>query len=205
MFTGLVQHVGRVLSIQPTSAGSRLVIDPSGWSYRPAPGDSLAVNGCCLTIVACDPAAWAFDVVPETLGKTTLGAWTPGSRVNLEHAATPTTLLGGHLVQGHIDGTAEVIGVQTGRDWRIGVRPPAELGAYFIPKGSVCIDGVSLTLAGVDVAAGTFDVALIPATLGATTLGALRAGDRVNVEADATVKAVVHVLRHFGGTLPTPP
>jgi len=198
MFTGLVQHVGRIASIEPSPAGRRLTIDPAGWDHHPAPGDSICVSGCCLTVVTADGRGWAFDVVPETLAKTTLGGLARGSRVNLEHAATPTTLLGGHMVQGHVDGVAAVSRVQSGDDWRVEFRPPADLMACVIPKGSVCIDGVSLTLARVEPAAGVFEVALIPTTLEKTTLADLKVGQGVNVEPDAVVKAIVHVLRHFG-------
>lgn len=201
MFTGLVQHVGRVLAVEPTPAGKRLTIDPAGWDHRPSPGDSICIAGCCLTVVAtgvgAHGAGWAFDAVPETLSKTTLGGLSPDSGVNLEHAATPTTLLGGHVVQGHVDGTGVVSRVQDGADWRVEVRVPADLMPFMIPKGSVCLEGVSLTLANVDPAASTIEVALIPVTLARTTLGTLMPGDRVNIEADAMVKAVVHVLRHF--------
>lgn len=199
MFTGLVQHLGRLVSITPTPTGRRLIVDPAGWGHSPSAGDSIAVSGCCLTVVRATPAEWAFDLVPETLAKTTLGEMGPGAAVNLEHAATPTTLLGGHVVQGHVDGVGRVTRVQRGGDWRVEFRPPAELVACMIPKGSVCVEGVSLTLARVDGAAGTFEVALIPTTLEKTTLASLRVGDGVNIEADAMVKAIVHVVRHFGG------
>jgi riboflavin synthase len=201
MFTGLVQHVGRVASIQRTGAGARLDIDPAGWTHRADPGESIAVSGVCLTLVESVQGRWAFDVIPETLSRTTLGSLAPGDPVNLEHAVTPATLLGGHLVQGHVDGTAQVVRIQQGADWRVEIQPPADLMACMIPKGSVCVDGVSLTLARVDPAAGTFEVALIPETLERTTLRSLRPGQRVNIEADATVKAIVHVLRHYGAAL----
>ena len=208
MFTGLVQHVGRLLASDPTPAGRRLLVDPAGWDHRPAPGDSIAVSGVCLTLVEHAEhqgrPAWTFHAVPETLAKTTLGGLRPGDLVNLEHAVTPTTLLGGHLVQGHVDGLAEVVRVQATSDWRVEFRPPPEMMPWFIPKGSVCLEGVSLTLAEVNVAKGTFEVALIPVTLERTTLRSLRPRQHVNFEADAMVKAVVHVMRHYAGALHTP-
>ena len=202
MFTGLVQHVGRLAATHPSPAGRRLVIDPCGWGHTPSPGDSICVSGVCLTVVAATPGGLTFDAVPETLAKTTLGALSAGNPVNLEHAATPTTLLGGHIVQGHVDGVATVTRLQTGVGWRVELRPPPELMPCLIPKGSVCLDGVSLTLARVDPVAATFEVALIPTTLERTTLATLKPGDRANIEADAMVKAIVHVLRHHAAHPP---
>lgn len=194
MFTGLIQAVGSVASITPTSTGVRIVIDPRGWSYTPALGDSIAVSGTCLTVAAFDGSpdkqAWCFDAIPETLAKTTLGSLRPGSPVNLEHALTPSTLLGGHFVQGHVDGVGTVESIDTASgQWRVTVRPPASVMRYMVPKGSVCLAGVSLTIA--DLTAETLTVALIPVTLEKTTLGALQPGDAINIEADVLVKAVV--------------
>lgn len=197
MFTGLVQHVGRLTSSTPTTAGKRLILDPAGWSHHPAPGDSISVSGVCLTVVSASPTAWAFDAVPETLAKTTLGSLAPGAPLNLEHAATPSTYLGGHIVQGHVDGVARVSRIQTGPDWRIEFTPQADHMPWFIPKGCVCIEGVSLTLAAVHPRAGTFEVALIPTTLEKTTLAHLQPDQLVNFEADAMVKSIVHVLRNY--------
>lgn len=201
MFTGLVQHVGKVRSVTPTPTGVRLVVDASGWSHRPGVGDSIAVSGCCLT-VAADAAdgVLRFDVIPESLAKTSLGSLREGWGVNLEHAATPSTLLGGHLVQGHVDGVGEVVWVNQGSDWRVRVKPPADLMPFMVPKGSVTLEGVSLTLARVEPAEGFIEVALIPTTLEKTTLARLSAGSRANVEADACVKALVHWARHYAGT-----
>ena len=203
MFTGIIRATGRVAAVRTTQDGRhRLEIDPLGWSHRPAAGDSIAVDGCCLTLVS-DPAPggpWSFDVVPETLAKTTLGSLSVGRRVHLEHAATASTLLDGHVVQGHVDGVATVIDVRSGTDWRVRLRPPAHLLQYIIPKGSVTLAGVSLTVADVnpDSGEGWFEVALIPATLSLTTLGDLATGAGVNLECDAMAKTVVHWLRHFG-------
>jgi riboflavin synthase len=204
MFTGLVQAVGKVASVEPRPAGAgggvHLRVDPMGWGYRPEVGDSISVSGCCLTVAGLEGPKgelWAFDAVPETLAKTTLGGLAAGSRVNLEHAATPTTLLGGHVVQGHVDGVGVVESVLTEGEWRVRVRPPASLMEYMTPKGSVCLEGVSLTLARVE-PREWFEVALIPVTLEKTTLGALRAGSKVNIEADAFAKTVVNWLKNYG-------
>lgn len=203
MFTGIVQAMGQVAATEPTAAGRRIVIDPMGWDYTPSPGDSISVDGCCLTVVnqpgsgGDSGARWMFDAVPETLAKTTLGDRRVGDLVNLEHAATASTLLGGHVVQGHVDGVAVVESVVTSPEWRVRFRPPAELMQYMTPKGSVCVSGVSLTLAAVDPAAGWFEVALIPTTLEKTNLKPLAKGSRVNIEADTLVKTMVHWMRHY--------
>ncbi|MEO0964594.1 MAG: riboflavin synthase [Planctomycetota bacterium] len=203
MFTGIVQHAGRVITDEPSPAGRRLVIDVSGWTphggYRPSMGDSISVHGVCLTIARIDAEAGtlAFDVIAETLDRTTLGGKRPGDRVHLEPALLPTQPMGGHVVQGHVDGVGRVTDVQADpADWRLSFTPPADSPAgdlmrYLVPKGSIALDGVSLTLAEVDPAARTATVALIPTTLDLTCLGELTPGDPLNIEADAMVKAVV--------------
>jgi len=202
MFTGLIETMGTVRSIDPTPAGVRLAIDPGTWDYHPRPGDSIAVSGCCLTVAGGGPGGsgapgFAFDVIPETLRKTILGGLTPGSRVNLEHSLRADSLLGGHFVQGHVDGVGEVTGVEKGEEWRVRVRPPADLMRFMAPKGSVSLDGVSLTIADLSVEEGWIEVALIPTTLEITTLGELEPGDRLNIEADILAKTVVHHLEHY--------
>lgn len=206
MFTGLIQRVGVVAARRESTAGARIEIDTLGWGHTPRRGDSIAVSGCCLT-VAEDPASHggrlAFDVVPQSLRLTTIGRLEQGSRVNLEHSATPQTLLGGHIVQGHVDGLGEVLRVLrpqdpgSGGEWRTRVGVPGDLIEYMTPKGSVALEGVSLTLAEVDPGEAWFEVALIPTTLEETTLGELAPGDPVNIEADTIAKTVVHHLRHF--------
>ncbi|MCX5660607.1 MAG: riboflavin synthase [Planctomycetota bacterium] len=198
MFTGIVQAKGSVASVRPQPAGVRLAIDPRGW--RPAGGlalalgDSVCVSGVCLTLASLDAGQLHFDVINETLTKTTLGSLGAGQTVNLEPSLTANTPMGGHFMQGHVDGVGVVSQIKNDPgDWRVTVTPPAELADYVIPKGSIAIDGVSLTLAST--AAGTFDVALIPTTLKLTTLGDLRVGSRVNLEADILAKTVVHYLR----------
>jgi riboflavin synthase len=199
MFTGLVQATGAVAELRPSTQGVRLLIDPRPWPSVPALGDSICVSGCCLTL-ATPPAAglWVFDVVPETLAKTTLGIWTPGAKVNLEPSATPATLLGGHIVQGHVDGIGDVVSVVRDGEYRVRVRPPEALMEFLSPKGAICVDGVSLTIAALNPDQGWFEVALIPTTLEKTTLSLLKPGDRCNLEADAMAKTIVHWLKHYG-------
>ncbi|GMV26177.1 MAG: riboflavin synthase [Phycisphaerae bacterium] len=203
MFTGLIEHMGIVAGVERIPAGVRLEIDPAGWTYRPQAGASVAVNGCCLT-VAADPSTtsgrFAFNVVPQTLAMTTLGGLQPGSKVNLEASATPQTLLGGHVVQGHIDGTGRVLQVVTAGEYRLRISADPHVMEFITPKGSIAVEGVSLTVAGVNVepgGGGWFDIALIPTTLEKTTLGSLVAGDRVNLETDVLGRTVVHWLKNF--------
>ncbi|MBX3409929.1 MAG: riboflavin synthase [Phycisphaeraceae bacterium] len=199
MFTGIIETTGVVSRTTASDAGLRLVVAAPHWAYCARRGDSVAVNGCCLTAIADvgGDGDMAFDAIPETLAKTTLAGLLAGERVNLEHAATASTLLGGHLVQGHVDGVSLVEKVSTRGEWRVRLRPPAEIMPFLAPKGSVTLDGVSLTLAQVSPAEGWFEVALIPTTLEKTTLGAWMPGARVNTEADAMAKTVVNFLRHF--------
>lgn len=202
MFTGLVQQLGSVRSVDTAGGGAVLVIDPGAWDHRPEVGESIAVNGCCLTVAAPGVPSSAgrdlrFDVVEQTLSLTTLGSLRPGDPVNLESAVTPTTLLGGHVVQGHIDGVGIVRRVvRSGSDRRVTIEPPADLLDFIVDKGSIAVDGVSLTVSAL--ADGSFDVALIPTTLRCTTLGGAREGAAVNVETDYVAKTVVHWLERRG-------
>ena len=214
MFTGIVQARGRVVSLTPTDTGSRLIVEHDGLTTPVHRGDSVSVSGVCLTATpGSDPAPGssptpgstqlAFDVVPQTLRLTTLGRLQPGDPVNLEPALLAGQPLGGHLVQGHIDGLAEVVNVdQTAGQWRVTLRPPADLMDYLTPKGSVTLDGVSLTLAAVG--DDTFDVALIPETLDRTTFRDRQIGSHVNLEADQIAKTVIHWLTRRRSTN-TPP
>lgn len=229
MFTGLVQHVGTVSGRRDSISGASLSIAVGEWPPVDAPsragasgsagvpslfvpplveGESIAVSGCCLTLVRVTtlstpepvqlggiastiPAGrvlW-FDVIPQTLRVTALGSLAVGHRVNLERSVTPSTLLGGHIVQGHVDGLGTVVAILTdGGEWRVRIRPPEALLRYLHDKGSIAVDGVSLTVAAVDDTAGTFDVCLIPETLARTTLGDRRVGDHVQLEADCLAK-----------------
>lgn len=197
VFTGLVQHVGSVASSEPSASGVRLVVDTRGWKHQPTVGDSISVSGVCLTVSpGSDPARGllAFDVIPETLDKTVLGGLAPGARVNLEHAVRADTLMGGHFVQGHIDGIGVVRRVQADpADWRIEIEAPADLMECITPKGSIALDGVSLTIAGVE--RWGFSVAIIPTTLELTTLGELKQGARCNLETDMIARQVAWVMR----------
>ncbi len=206
MFTGIVQQLAAVGDIQTTDFGRRLAIDSRGWPHQPAAGESIAVNGCCLTITDLPVGSedgpsgrggaglLRFEVIHQTLRTTTLGELAVGDPVNLEPAVTATTLLGGHVVQGHIDGVGVVGAVETaGGDRRLRIEPPPELIQYIIPRGSIAVDGVSLTVA--EVGESFFEVALIPTTLDLTTLGRAEPAQRVNLETDYLVKAVVHWLR----------
>jgi riboflavin synthase len=195
MFTGIIQATGTIVDVAPSAAGVRIGVDTGDWTHAAEAGESIAVDGCCLTVAAREGRVLVFDAIHETLAKTTLGEKRAGDRVHLEHAATPDTLLGGHVVQGHVDGVGEVAGVSRDADVRIRFALPRELMRFVSPKGSICVDGVSLTVAGLG--EGWFEVALIPTTLGVTGLGGLEVGGRVNVEMDAISKMVVHYLEHF--------
>lgn len=196
MFTGLVQALGKITDIRPGAAATRLVVDTGGWSHRPDPGASIAVNGCCLTVVEMPNGAFAFDVIPQTLVVTSLGRLAVGAGVNLEHAATPTTFLGGHVVLGHVDGLAEIVELRTDGEWRLRFRLPSGLARFVVDKGSIALDGVSLTIARVvDAPDGPIvDVCLIPETLARTNLAERRVGDVVNVEVDHLAKLVARQL-----------
>jgi riboflavin synthase len=191
MFTGLVQATGRVASREAVAAGVRLWIEAGPLAGEARIGDSVAIDGCCLTVVERDRERLAFDAVPETLDRTTLRDRGPGDGVNLELPLRPTDRLGGHFVQGHVDTIARLVErTETAGDVRFRFEMPEGIARQIVAKGSVAIDGVSLTVADVDRDGRWFSVALIPHTLAATTLGARREGDRVNVEGDILAKYV---------------
>ncbi len=199
MFTGIVQHIGTVADITEQPAGVRLGIARTGWrpTAEPGLGDSVCVSGVCLTVTQRDgdEVLW-FDVIGETLDKTTLGDLVAGAPVNLEPAVTPTQPMGGHFMQGHVDGVGEVVAVSDDPgDWRLTIHTPGSILDAVISKGSIAVEGVSLTIADVD--DDTFTVALIPTTLEQTTLDALRIRSRVNLEADILAKTVVATLRRM--------
>ena len=199
MFTGLIQAVGEVTASAPSKAGRRLEIDPRGWGYAPEAGASVCVNGACLSQAGAFGGRLVFDVIPETLEKTTLGELGVGSRVNLEKSLAAGDLIGGHFVQGHVDGVGVVERVETEDEWRVRVAAPAGVARYLAPKGSVGIAGVSLTIAALE--GDALEVALIPTTLAETTLGDLLEGDRVNLEADMLAKQVWAILERRGERL----
>lgn len=192
MFTGIVQHVGQVRAVRATGASQRVTIDLGPLAEGLAVGDSVAVAGVCLTAAAVDGVCAEFDVVPATTARSTLAALRAGSKVNLERSLRVDRGLEGHIVQGHVDGTATVRRLQRGTDWVVQFTCPRELSDAMVPRGSVAVDGVSLTVK--DVRDGEFSVALIPTTLEATTLGALAVGDVVNVETDILAKYVARYL-----------
>ncbi len=173
---------------------TRLTIAKNGWTHDPDHGDSIAVNGCCLTVVEKTEDHLEFDMVRTTSTTTTLATLPTGSAVNLEHAATPTTLLGGHLVQGHVESTGTVLEnrEEDGRGWILSVETSEELARFLIKKGSITVDGVSLTIA--ETADQRLEIALIPETLERTTLSELQKGDLVNLEADCLAKMVSALL-----------
>lgn len=197
MFTGLIQHVGTLHALNATDGGgARLKLDIGPLASDARLGDSIAVEGCCLTVVTLNGTLVEFDAVPETLRRTTLGELRAGARVNLESSLTPGSKLGGHFVQGHIDGTARVARVVEGgrwAEWHFEL-DDAALAEQIVEKGSIAIDGISLTVAGCDASAGTFWVALIPETLARTTIAAKREGARVNIESDILGKYVLAAL-----------
>lgn len=194
MFTGLVEETGRLRSLERSGEATRIAFDASVVVDGAAVGDSIAVNGCCLTVVALGPSWWAADAVDETLSRTNLGALRPGDPVNLERPVRLEDHLGGHLVQGHVDGVGTVVSPPP--DLR--VRVPGGLLRYLVPKGSVAVDGVSLTV--VDVFDDGFSVALIPHTIGATNFAERRAGDPVNLEVDVVAKYVERLLAAGAGS-----
>lgn len=201
MFTGIIEAKGRVAVLKHNAFGARLAIEPGGFAYQPGPGDSIAVNGVCLTAVAGERGRLAFDVIRETLDRTNLGSLTVGSPVNLEASLRADTPIAGHFVQGHVDGVGTVAAVRdTPEQWRTTIQAPAELMPCIVPKGSIAIDGVSLTIAWTDPATHRFDVALIPTTLEWTTLSDAKVGDRVNLETDIVARTVVNYLQHHGAT-----
>ena len=184
MFTGIVQGVGRIRSVEPRGGDVTMWIETGDVSLAGIElGGSIAVNGCCLTAVECEPNAFKADLSRETLSLTTAGGWTPGARVNIEKALTAGQALGGHYVTGHVDGVGQVVSRHDdARSVRVEFEVPAELARYVARKGSICVDGVSLTVNG---ATGRrFDVNLVPHTLEVTILGGYQPGTRVNLEVD---------------------
>ncbi|MEZ5243579.1 MAG: riboflavin synthase [Acidimicrobiales bacterium] len=195
MFTGLVEEVGTVRSVTPVGEGARVVIDATLVLDDAQIGASIAVNGCCLTVVEFDETWWAADAVPETLDRTNIGELRPGDPVNLERPLAANGRYGGHVVQGHVDATAAVGAIDELDDgsFRYTFELPPSLANYVVEKGSVAIDGISLTVAGID--ATSFSIAVIPHTHEVTTIGRRTVGDRVNVEADVLAKYVERLVR----------
>lgn len=194
MFTGIIQSIGQIQRLEPCGGDVRLTIDTGKLPLdNVAIGDSLAVNGVCLTAVALTGRSFAADVSRETLSLTTLGALGPGARVNLEKALTLSTPLGGHLVSGHVDGVGVLLERrEDARSWRLRIQAPAELARYIAHKGSICVDGVSLTVNRTDGA--TFELNLVPHTVQETLVGDYRTGARVNLEVDLIARYLERLL-----------
>ena len=212
MFTGIVEELGRVVRLETVEDSARLTVEAPTVTQDASLGDSISVNGCCLTVAAMHGSAFTADLMAETLTRTTLGSQAPGDPVNLERALRATDRLGGHIVQGHVDATAEVLDRSHGEHWdllRVGL--PREIARYVAVKGSVALDGVSLTVIDVDDvnearhdaapdvsptpgAGASLSVGLIPETLRRTTLGTRRPGERVNLEVDVMAKYAERLL-----------
>ncbi|GAA2393229.1 riboflavin synthase [Dactylosporangium salmoneum] len=193
MFTGIIEELGTIVAVDPLGDSARLAIRGATVTSDAAHGDSIAVNGVCLTVVDNADGVFTADVMGETLKRSTLGALAPGSAVNLERAATVATRLGGHIVQGHVDGVGTILAREAGDQWEtVTFALPEGLGRYVVEKGSITVDGISLTV--VTVTDDTFSVGLIPTTLKLTTLGAKGVGDRVNLEVDIMAKYVEKLL-----------
>jgi len=202
MFTGLVQALGIVLASSDTESGKRITVSLAELAdSKIDPGDSVCVSGVCLTAVKRANGNLTFDVITETLNRSTLGQKKTQDRVNLELSLRPDSYVGGHFVQGHVDAVATVVAVkEDSRDWRITFQVAPEITQYIVPKGSIAVDGVSMTIAEVAPAPkNAFTLAVIPTTLERTTLSALRTGDRVNVETDILARTVVHWLSQMQG------
>jgi riboflavin synthase len=194
MFTGIIEHVGRIDSLEKVSGGARLRVDAGPLAASLAVSASIAVNGCCLTVVELDGSIFTADLSAETLRRTSLGEMKPGARVNLERPLTAGKELGGHFVQGHVDGVGRVTHLSPeGPNWWLGVRVPAEIERYVAMKGSIAIDGISLTVANLD--DGIVETAIIPFTYAHTNLQSLAPGDAVNLETDILAKYVERLLQ----------
>jgi riboflavin synthase len=197
MFTGIIEHVGRIDSLQHLSGGARLRVDAGPLAASLAISGSIAVNGCCLTAVEIDGGIFTADLSAETLRRTSLGEMKPGARVNLERPLTAGKELGGHFVQGHVDGVGRVTRLAPeGTNWWLGVRVPAEIERYVAMKGSIAIDGISLTVASIGPGEGgsIVEAAIIPYTYAHTNLQSLAPGDAVNLEADILAKYVERLV-----------
>jgi riboflavin synthase len=200
MFTGLVERIGTIREM--TTAGNArrltLVVEDDEYLRDAVIGESISVNGTCLTAVELSPRGFTVQAVEETMRRTTLGLQEPGARVNLERALPAAARLGGHIVQGHVDAVGTVTGVRPeGEGWWVSIEPPFDLMRYFVEKGSVCIDGVSLTVA--NVAYNRFSVALIPHTRAVTTAGDWQEGTQVNLEVDIIAKYVERLTQWAAG------
>ena len=193
MFTGIIEELGQIVSIERLQQGKRLIVSGNIVTGDLENGESVAVNGVCLTALDVTPDSFAADVSPETLSRTTLGDLSVGSRVNLERAVTPSSRLGGHIVQGHVDGRGTFLGADDQGDFRtVRIGFPLEIAKYLVFKGSVAVEGISLTIALL--ADNYLEIAVIPKTWEATNLSTLNTGDAVNLEVDMIAKYVERLL-----------
>ncbi len=193
MFTGIVEELGRVRHVEAHGENARVIIEARVVTEGTKNGDSIAVNGVCLTALDIQPDSFAADVSQETLLRSTIGALKPGAPVNLERAVTPNTRLGGHIVQGHVDARGEFVNVEDlGESWTVRFVYPKEIGRYLVFKGSIAVEGISLTIAALT--EDYFEVAIIPKTWAVTNLSQLRPGDAVNLEVDVIAKYVERLL-----------
>lgn len=195
MFTGIVEELGTVAAVDDLGDAVQLSIRAEKVLEDVSLGDSIAVNGCCLTVVRHDGEVWTADVMRETLDKTSLAGIAPGDRVNLERAVTAGTRLGGHIVQGHVDGVGTLVRRSPSEHWEVvEIALPQHLARYLVDKGSITVDGVSLTV--VEAGPESFTISLIPETLARTTLGLRQPGERVNLEVDVIAKYVERLCGH---------
>ncbi len=202
MFTGIVEHVGTIHSLERTPGGGRLRIRAPEIAAALQKSASIAANGCCLTVIEVSDGVFGADLSSETLRRTTFGALAPGTRVNLERPLTAGKELGGHFVQGHVDGVGQVAGLKPeGENWWYSVRVPEELGRYVAMKGSLAVDGISLAVAGWR--DGITDLAIIPYTYAHTNLQGLTVGDSVNLECDILAKYVGRLMEARGAPVPS--
>jgi len=199
MFTGLIQAVGEVSTIKREETSARLEISSPEIAAQIAQGDSVSINGVCLTVVSFDKSKFAVDVMVQTLNLTSTGSLEVGSPVNLELATRTTDRLGGHIVQGHVDGTATVISRTPGEKWeQFIIEVPADLSRYIVNQGSICVDGVSLTVGEINDSNNQVTLWLIPETLAKTNLSLKAAGDIVNIEVDILAKYVERLISKGG-------
>jgi riboflavin synthase len=194
VFTGLIEELGRIAAFEQRGENARLIVSASTVMEGTANGDSMAVNGVCLTALEVTPVSFAADVSKETLDRSTLGGLTVGSPVNLERAVTPATRLGGHIVQGHVDARGTFLSANRNGDfWTVRIGYPNEIARYLVHKGSVAVEGVSLTIAALG--DDHFEIAVIPKTWEMTNLSSLGPGDPVNLEADVIAKYVERMIQ----------
>ena len=197
MFTGIVEELGEVVGIDPDGTGARIRIRGPLVTAGSARGDSIAINGVCLTVTGTADGEFSADVMGETLARSSLGSLRPGSPVNLERPLRPDGRLGGHIVQGHVDGTGTIVARQSAGSWEtVRISIPPQLARYLVEKGSIAVDGISLTISalGAGTAGSEFEVSLIPETLARTTLGRKQPGEAVNLEVDMIAKYVERLL-----------